>query len=439
MAIYYKTLFEVKIFHEYYLTDPDGTNVFDKNVQADRIAFLRNRFAKGEPNINEELSYVAPRQAEALFKNQKMRLLPTYGGFKVAIEVIPETLGDGTKVYKPRVPLKDDTAIPVLLMKKNDRVDAYTNSRMSRNLNAVFYFSNEAYSGAKVYPFLTNNIPVVTPGYPYEQGELADHGTNIIRAFYRDSGGAVRWLNRNGTGYASESDRRLISPGFHYTFGAGANVTAATFTLTNADGDVLSENTVSQTAPVDKVSIPVELAKVLTVPESSPSPGLVHTLTVNGNNGYSRTLPLLFYGGAERIGDALGLVHMKVKNTDGNFDLLDGGGLLIMRKKPDGTYNPGYPLFEIRLRSRVVFWRYINDERNDFQKNLHPDQLELQGGKLISKEPRALIYGTQYFRKPDNSLYYLPAPRNETTRLEGGRVYSDIYISESTDLFPLGP
>lgn len=439
MGIYYKTLFEIKIFHEYYLTDPDGTNVFDKNLQADRLAFLLERFVKGEPGINEELAYTVPRQAEALFRNQKLRLLPTYGGFKVAIEVVPETLGDGTKVYRPKVPLTDDTAMPVLLMKKNSRIDAYTNGRMSRDASAVFYFSNEVYSGAKVHPFLSNNIPLLSPTYAYEQGELADHGANTIRAFYRDSGGTIRWLSRNGTGYANESDRLLVPPGFYYSFGAAGNVTDAAFTLRDAGGNVLSSYTFSQPAPIARVYIPVRAEDVLTVPESAPSPQLLNTLEVTGSNGYSRTLRLMFYGGTERIGDSLGLVHIKVRTANNNFDLLDASGLLIMRRKPDGTYNPGNPVFEIRLRSRIAFWRYINERKNDFQNNLHPDQLELQGGKLVSKEPRSLSYGPQYFRKPDNSLYYLPTPTRETLRSEGDRIYSDIYVSESKDFFPSGP
>ena len=44
MNTVFKILFEVKLLHEYYLTDTKGENIFDINLQADRINFLREKF-----------------------------------------------------------------------------------------------------------------------------------------------------------------------------------------------------------------------------------------------------------------------------------------------------------------------------------------------------------------------------------------------------------
>jgi len=439
MALYYKTLFETKVFHEYYLTDPDGTNVFDKNAQNDRLTFLRERFLEGEPSVNEDLDYAIPTTAQRKFRDYRMRLVPTFGGFKVAIEVTPEALADGTTTYRPKVALEEDLAIPVLLLKRSSRIDAYTNARIVRETNAAFYFSNETYAGAKVYPFLSNAVPPLDAGHPYEQGELADHGANTIRAFYRDATNAVQWLDRNGSGYANETDRLLVPPAFYYSFGTAAQVTQAEFVLKNGGGDVVGDYSFSQSEHLRKVLISVRPEDVLTAPEASPGAQLVYTLEAAGNNGYpNKTLRLIFYRGAERIENILGLVHIKVRSTDSTFDLLNNG-LLVTRKKPDGTYNPVHPIFEVRLRSRITFWRYINEKKKDFQNNLHTDQLELLSGRLISKEPRVLSHTPLYFRKADNSLYYLPNPPGETVQLEGDRLFSDIYVSESKDLFPSGP
>lgn len=439
MAIYYKTLVEVKVFHEYYLTDSDGKNIFDQALQIDRINFLRDRFLKGETNINEEIVCSVPALSRSLFKDHHLRLVPNYAGYKIAIEVIPQTLVDGTKVYKPKVQLPDDVSIPGLLLKKSNQIESYTNSRLSRAVNAQFYFSNEDFSGAKSFPFLSNAIPAFDGTISYEQGELATHGVNNIRAFYRDTTDAIQWQNVNGVGYANESDRLLVPPGFYYNIRSNS-VTTVDVTLKDSTNAIVEEYHFSQSEPIQKVFISVNRDTVKTVPETLPSAELLYSLEVSGSNGYNEKIKLIFYDGEERINDAWALVQLNIKNTNSNFDLLDAQGLLHTRKKPDGTYNPLHPIFEIRVRSRLTFWRYINDEQHVFQNNLHVDQLELNVGKLITKTPRPLSYTPVFFKKPDNSGYYLPNPRpHEPVRSEGNRLYSDVFVSESKDLFPLGP
>lgn len=438
MSICYKTLFETNVFHEYYLTNPDGTNIFDLNDPNDRITFLRQRFAEGKPSINEELDYVVPTTAQRMFRDHRLRLLRTFGGFKVAMEVTPEVLGDGTTTYRPKVALEDGEAIPILLIKKSSHVDAFTNGRMRRETNAAYYFSGEAYAGAKTFPFLSNPIPPVDPAYTYEQGELADHGANTIKAFYHDSTNGIRWLPLKNSAYANETDRLLVPLGFYYSFDPVAKVTQADLVLRNSVGDVVREYSFNQAEPIQKAFISVRPEDVLSVPDAAPGPQLLHTLEVTGSNGYSRTVWLVFYSGPERIDNILGLVHIKVRNTNAGYDLLDNG-LLLTRRRPDGVFDPVHRIFEVRLRSRIAFWRYINDKKKDFQNNLHQFQLELEHGKLVSKEPRALTHTPLYFKKSDNSPYYLPNPAGEILRSEGNRLFVDIYVSESKGLFPSGP
>lgn len=440
MAFCYKPLFEVKVFHEYYLTDPDGKNVFDFALQQDRIDFLFERFADGRTNINEELVWTVPLSVAKIFKDYRLRLIPSYAGCMVVMEVIPQLLADGTMTYTPRVPLPDNAVLPLLLKKKNHQVDEYTNGRMDRALNSSFYFSNAEFSGAKVFPFLSNTIPVFDPAVAYEQGEFVTHGINLTRAFYRDSADNIQWLTLNGTGYASENDRLLVPLRFYYSFRPTDTVTTADLVLKDSNGDVVAEYHFDEAEPLRKIFISVQADQVSAVPEKPASPELVYTLEVSGSNGYTNTLKLVFYNGEERTSGIWAMVHLNVRSTNNNFDLLDGGGLLKTRRKPDGTYNPLHPVFEIGIRSRFTFWRYINDQSKNFLNNLHPDQLQLLGGKLVTTTPRPLSFTPVFFKKPDNSPYYLPNPKpHEPTRSEGSKLYSDVYVSKSTDLFPAGP
>jgi hypothetical protein len=432
-------LFEVKILHEYYLTDSDGANIFDHPLQKDRINFLRDRFLKGDANINEEIKCVLPVSSRRLFKDYRLKLVPNYAGFKVAIEVIPNTLGDGTTTYQPKVQLPANTALHVLLAKKNNYIDAFTNGRMNRRVDARFYFSSEEFSGGKAFPFLTNGIPDFDAAFSFEQGELATHGVNDIRAFYKDTADSTQWLNLNGAGYANERDRLLVPLGFNFAI-TSANSTTVDFVLKDSTNTVRAEYHFKQSEPIRKVFITVNRNDVLTVPENVATAPLFYTLEASGNNGYADKVNLIFYNGEERVSDSWALVQVNVKNANSNFDLLDAQGLLKTRRKANGTFDPLHPIFEIRVRSKFTFWRYVNDENKDFQNNLHGDQLELIVGRLVSKKPRPLSHSPVFFKKPDNSAYYLPNPRpHDLVRSESGRLYSDVFVSESKDMFPLGP
>ena len=56
MATIYKILFDVKLFHEFYLTEPNGNTIFNIVSQVDRLNFLMDQFEepRGEKLIEPE-------------------------------------------------------------------------------------------------------------------------------------------------------------------------------------------------------------------------------------------------------------------------------------------------------------------------------------------------------------------------------------------------
>ena len=62
MPTVYKTLFEIKLLHEYYLTREDGTVVFSESNQVDRLAFLEEEFSKDKPSISDDVSFEFPKK-----------------------------------------------------------------------------------------------------------------------------------------------------------------------------------------------------------------------------------------------------------------------------------------------------------------------------------------------------------------------------------------
>lgn len=439
MNIVYKILFEVKLLHEFYLTDKTGGNIFDFAAQHDRLDFLRTRLDADEENIAEEIVFEVPAKAKALFADYHLKLIPAYAGFKVAVKVLPKKIS-GTTVYEPMVSLPDDLDIPVLINRKSQRFDGFTNLKMESALPFAYCFSNhDLFGGSRVFPYLSAEIPEFDAAASYDQGELVKFGVNDYREFYRDNADAVQWISLSSGAFVNESDRLILPLNFCYAFPAESAVTEAEFVLRDSAGNVIAELRSENVQQQRKVTLAIDPRKVSFLPAAKVSDQLLYTLEVTGGGGYHKIHNILFYGDEQEVRESLGLILMRVKTTAPAFDLLDNNGYLMTQKMADHTVNPAPPVFELNFKSKPSFWRYLNTRRKDLKNGLHPDFLYFKNGALISKVPRAITYTSTLFRKPDNSLYYLPNPEPyQTIVLENNKLYSDIIVQEST-LFPLAP
>lgn len=448
MSVIYKILFEVKLLHEFYLTQPGGQSVFDLPAQNDRINFLFNRFKRGDRDISSELLFELPDSVHKTFGDYHLKLLPSYAGCKVAVEVQKQRLPDGTVVYPPKIPLPGALNISFLIIRKNSAWDAYSNAKLQRVTNALYYFSNENVSGVKPYPFLSNNISPFDATITYEQGEPALFGPNDIRAFYIDKDSNSQWLNITGAGFVNENDRVLLPLRFSYAFNIADNITSAEVVLKDKDGNavVLSRDeygtekkgvAFKSAVPLQKIMLDFSRGDIATVPAFAADENIFYTLEVTDNNGNTKTSRFLFFSDAHSLRESCGLINIMPKVTNLAFNLLDDNGFLLTRIMPDSSI-VAPPVFEIRMKSRLSFWRYINDEKKKL-KNEHTDFLFPQNDNLVSLLPRPLSFTPFLLKKPDNTPYYLPNPLPfEMIKTENGKQYTDIFVPESV-LFPLMP
>lgn len=440
MNTLYKILFEVKLLHEFYLTDRNGNNIFSIATQTDRLNFLKERAAANAENINSDVDFQIPQQAQQLFPSYNLKLLTTYAGFQVAIAVVVQEKSDGTLSYKPKITLPDDLSIPVLISKKGSFLKYFTYGRLEQNIPAAYCFTNEnTLSGSHIMPFLTSEVTAFNSAGSYEQGELAKFASNDYRQFYLDDTDAAQWTQTQGNGFANENDRLLLPLHFYYVFPKDSAITDVSFSLTDSDGAVIESFNYSNEPAFDKIRLKVDQEKIKLLPLAAANENLVYTLKVSGNGGYSKTHRIIFYQEEKELSESLGLILMKLRPSDPAYNLLDDSGELITKKQPDGSYNPAAPLFEINIKSKPAFWRYINNSRKNLKGGVHANLLILKNGALVSRTPRVLTYTPTLFRKPDNTFYYLPNPKPyQTVIFENNKLYSDIVVPEST-LFPLAP
>jgi hypothetical protein len=448
MKLLYKILFEVKILHEYFLTNPDQTSVFLATKQADRLTWLSNRYAKDQPVLSEDVQFQLPSGMARLFKNQKLILLKSWAGFQVAIQV-NEVQSGGTVAYAPAVPLAADCNILILVQQQVGQFGRLTNSRMQRPIPSLYYFSNEKLTSAKTAPVLSTAISAYSSSYTYEQGELSVEGSNIVTCYY--TGSTPTHPPVVGNGFANENDRLIVGPRFDYTFEASDGVTTAQFTLKDGSGNTVRTTPAAATEPLESVELDysdllyASPPGLLSLPTAKASDPLLYTLDVTGNNGYTRSLNLIFYEQPAELRCTWAVIQIQTTVSNPQFNLLDNNGYLIqpVLPAPDVAAST-YPIFEIRCKSRYTFWRYYPASPNEI---LNPPAaaltpfLQTSAQSLTTLTPIPSTWLPWFFSTDPTAATptwtYLPNPDHSTIiEVDSNQLFSNIWVPESA-LFPV--
>ena len=432
----YKILCEVKWLHEYYLTRDKGETIFEKAAQPDRLDFLFDRFVKDLPSIDEDLEFLVHPLNNTL-GNYRVRLLPSYAGFKLAIECKKDKLADNTVIYSPIIPLPDQLCFRIMVREKKD-IQRYSAESTRRPLKPLWYFNNDNIPFVKTFPFLTSPVSAFAATQPYEQSEMALHA-GVARVFL-NNGAPDPWLTVPGKDYVNTNDEHLLPLSFIYRFNALEEITSATFKLKDSTSAVVKKIDLISSVPMQSVSVNFRTneEKVKTVRHSAITADQLYTLEVTGSNGYNKTFSNLLFAHDEIEAERYyGVIDLVVKPASANFHLLDAGGNLFTRILPLGTKQPA-PVFELWMKSKMAYWQYAHNLRKKFK--LIPatqDLLADNNGILVSKNPVPMSYTPVKLKKPDNTFQFLPNPDPALeVKREGNRNFLSMHMPAST-LFPL--
>jgi hypothetical protein len=449
-SVIYKTLFKVQILHEYYLTNSDETTVFDSLNNKD--TFLLDNFSKNLPSISEDLMYEVPLFMRDMFSNYHLRLLPDYAGFSIMTEVRANVLPDGTMVYKPLVEIPATVNLLVQLSPKNTLLASVTSKRMNKNIPAIYYFTNEDIPSAKTFPVLSAEIPVFDSSYSYEQGELYIDNSGNVCLFYIN-GSNKDFLPVTGDGYANTSDEIVVPLQFSYSFNKTDIVTKVNFELKSHTGKTVRSYAFASELPIKKQLLDFRYNQnpaianpsdepIARLPVSDASAETVYTLSVTINDATTIVHKLIFFDGDDTVTDCFGIVNIKPQVTNADYNLYDAEGLIIYRTKADGTIITA-PVFEVRVKSRSAFWRYINDRNAVLKVDLTSSFLQRDGtNNLASKLPRNASALPRMFTVKDNTgkiteEEFLPNPEEESQIIiEGQKFYKNILVPQSS-MFPV--
>lgn len=440
MELIYKTLFEIKLEHEYFLTFEDGKNLFEESDPLNRIARLGQAYADDRESFSRDIMFDFPEKLKPLYYEYGLKLLPSYSGCRVLVRVNQKRLPDNSTVFEPFFPSPEDLEIFILLIKRNNLPDAYTNGRISRSIPAIYMFSNENLNGARVFPFIASPISPFDAVASYEQGELAlDAGNNPVEIFYDNTGNLQqKAIITPINSFASENDRILLSGKFYYNVVGNNPVTELEISVTDSSNNIIKEFSFVRSEPISRVILDfTDKADLLQLSETLSLPDAIFSLVVTGDNGYSDNRNIVFGDHLVPV-SAFGAVHLKPKVTNAFFNLLTDEGWIIQKRDPAGVLSAA-PLFEIPFKSRFGHFRYINS--NGKELLLDPSLnnfLFKENGALISQMPVSLC--RYYFLISDNTgilTKYLPNPKSYDIRMDAfRRIYFDIQVPES-DLFQI--
>lgn len=440
MDLIYKTLFEIKLEHEYFLTQEDGRNLFEESDPMDRIALLEQAYADDRESFNRDIKYDFPEKLKTLYQEYGLKLLPSYSGCRVLVRVNQKRQPDNSTVFEPFFPLPEDLEIFILLIKKNNLPDAYSSGRLSRSMPSIYLFSNENINGASVFPFLVSPISAFDTVASYEQGELAfDAGNNLVELFYDNTGNLQqKAITTSVNSFASENDRILAPGKFYYNVTGNNPVTELEISVTDSSNNIIKEFSFDQSEPIRRIMLDfTDADDLLQLSETLTLPKAIFSLVATGNNGYSESRNIIFGDHLVPV-SAFGAVHLKPVVTNPLFNLLTDEGWIMQKRDPLGTLSAA-PVFEIPFKSRFSHFRYLNSNGKELQLDPSLNNfLFKEDGALVSQMPVSLC--RYYFLISDNTgviTKYLPNPKSYDIKTDVfRRTYFDIHVPES-ELFPL--
>jgi hypothetical protein len=433
MAVNFKTLFEVKLLHQYFLTGQDGVVVFEKPDQDSRLSYLAEEFALNKESINEYIDFRFPETLRDLYQGYNLKLIPTYSGCKVAVRVEKITQADQSIVYRPLTSI-GDVDIFILIINKSGGPGRFSSGNLGNALPAAYFFSNEEGITSKTHPFITSNVPPVELLHEYEQGELASFGAGDIREFYKTAGGD-QWVSVKATALANEADRILLPTQFDYFIPAAKNVRQGVWILKDNNGSIIKTLSIDKPEPLSRTRLDFSAhSDSISVKQQLLLPDDIYTLEFTGDTGFSQTHRVVF-------SDALydrsnwGIIHIKINPSGIPFRLIEIDGFIVKRKTP--VDDIPHPVFEIPVKSRTAFWRYLNDRDKELKLILElEDFLDKDNKALVTKRPRSIARDYFLLQNDFNNLKkYLPNPETYMLSNHGGRICFDIRVPEST-LFP---
>jgi hypothetical protein len=400
LHIIYKNLFEIKLFHHYFLDK--GEEIWDamEQEEKDKIEALYD--------IRDIFEIIPTPDCINVLESHYCIFKNTSSGILVGIKAKPDKIQP--LHFNPFVPLSKDLTFRFLIRLKDTNFKNYTALPLQGNSGTMFIFKNYTLNSSQIFPSLSAIPPVYSAATDYMPGDmLSDHPVNQTKLFTalvktsNNTSTASDWLTETGDtntplDYANVNDRYPVANGFFFYTMKLANVQPKA-TLKNFSGEIIKP--AMENIPGDFYSLQVDMRNF---PQGFYSIHVESDAPVYQDD-------ITFYL-LQQSEFPFGLIEITVKSDQADYDLTDPVHL-------------SSPSFELRFRNRRTFWRYFGKIFNTPFEVEHPLPLTRYGSIEVVKPPEPEDTKTIILPNPSGSMIMAEA----LAKPDEKKYYSDIHIN----------
>lgn len=425
--IQYRSLFSVKLLHEYYL--PLDPTLFQgiPTEQQDLIAERQKR----DYRVSRDFDLAPTNDCRTILENLRFIFKQNNFGFNVACQA--NAMGDGT--FVPFTPLDDAFNLRFTLDLKNSQIYNFTNLQLGKNVENrdryIYYFSNRTNNfSSPDLCYLSRPMAVFDNTSAYEAGEiildLSDLSNPVILEALEDNGpgsfNSSLWQQILADidplpQFVTREDLIMLRPCIfkHQVESAGSE--NLVFLIRDRDGAIqrtLNFQTTESGTPLVECELNLSgLPYAYYILEVRDSVG-----TVFADLGFPFYLDDQLYNQ-----HPFGLIECFFEPDDslGEYGWLD----------QDNENRLLSPIYIVRWKNRSTFWRYYFSDAPSFTSSQVTVYEQPPGSPidriLVSNQPLGL---TQFSRQLEIEIggdtYFLPNPDVVTIYPENNRLYSEI-------------
>ncbi|MEO1434576.1 MAG: hypothetical protein AAFV80_03515, partial [Bacteroidota bacterium] len=405
VRITYQRLFECRIWHHYHLDL--GQTVFGAGDAASQEARVQVY------NVADFMEIIPSPETKRLLAGHRMRMIQYPLGFFVGMEADP------SDTDRPFVELDNQAILRFYLKIKDPIFQNYSNLPLnnpflvSDRLPMIYRFSNVGHADGH-FPNLTAIAPAFDnvaasaaagdgdpETFAYLAGDLLmDDQTTPTELFE-----AIRRTNSNTSStadwnsitapflhFVNRNDQiRLVGAALNYTFSVpntNVRLTATKLGSTLSRTQDFSTNDLL-THQLDLRNLPAGRYQIEAIDLSGPT--VLETFEC-------------YLDETIRLGDIWGVIEIDLSETNGGYNLLDGGG----------AFNE--PQFDLRIRNRSTFWRYLDETAF--------------AAVAVDGADNPLPLTRDGFLSVTRNMNELPNPSAHRIRTEPDAIYSEIIIDQ---------
>ena len=332
-SIIYKSLFEVKIRHHFFLNK--GEQEWDSMSQEEKDS-QEEKF-----DVREILDVIPASDCIKTLNAHNCVFKKSASGIFVGIKAVADDANDGK--FKPYVSLNDDETFRFIVKLKDYNFLNYTALSLQSSRDKLYILNNSITKATNIFPSLSTIPSVFESGKTYMPGDmLSDNAANQTKLFTAlvkttdNPAGSADWLTENQGGntqlsYININDSYPVANGF-FTYTMKEINSLPIAQLKDAAGN--SINPKMEVLPGDFQTLQVDMLKF--------KEGFYSIHIDSDNPTYHDDITFYLLQSSDT---PFALIEIKVKSNQTGYDLINQGDLTS-------------PVFEIRFRNRRTHWRY---------------------------------------------------------------------------------